>query len=272
MSKRSKIFIIIGSIILLFFLIMAIFPQIFTSYGLKQSFSVYEPASFNHILGTNDVGYDVFTELIYSSRISLVVGITSSIFSLILGIIFGVIFSLNKVLKFIGDVVGNVFLALPRLILIMVISSYINANLFNIILIISLFTWQTTAKLIANNIEHIKSKPFYESYLNLGYSKFHLAIYHIIPNLKDIIITRFLLGITSSILLESTLSFLGFGDLYQVSWGRMMNFAFNRGAIINNAYLYLISPGIMIALLSLSFYLINIGLSLKREEVTRTNL
>ncbi len=272
MSKKSLSLLISGGLLLTIFIVLALFPQWFTPYGLKERFEVYLSPSSTHILGTNDVGYDVFTELVYSTRQSLIVGVLASLFSLILGVLFGVLFSLNKYLRYIGDVLGNTFLALPRLIVIMVLVAFLNRNMWNIILVISLFTWQGTAKLVTNRIDHIKAEPYYAAGKMMGYSDFHMAIYHIIPNLKDIIITRFLLGVSSCVILESTISFLGLGDLYNVSWGTMMNFAYSRGAMLRKAFAYLLSPGFMIMLLSLSFYLIYQSFQVRKEEITDTRL
>ena len=85
-----------------------------------------------------------------------------------------------------------------------------------------------------------------------------LIITHDIPNLYDVLLSRFLLGVNSCIMMESTLSFLGFGDLYYPTWGTMINFAYKRGAFLRQAYEYLLSPGVCIMLLSLSFYLISL--------------
>ena len=84
-----------------------------------------------------------------------------------------------------------------------------------------------------------------------SYIRAHIAIYHTLPNLYDVLLSRFLLGVNSCIIMESTLSFLGFGDLYNPTWGTMINFAYNRGAFIRQAYNYLLAPGVCIMLLQL---------------------
>lgn len=84
-----------------------------------------------------------------------------------------------------------------------------------------------------------------------GYSRKHIILRHILPNLYDVLLSRFLLGVNSCIMMESTLSFLGFGDLYHPTWGTMINFAYKRGAFLRQAYAYLLSPGVCIMMLSL---------------------
>lgn len=92
-------------------------------------------------------------------------------------------------------------------------------------------------------------------------------LHHILPNLSDILLSRFLLGVNSCIMMESTLSFLGLGDLYHPTWGTMINFAYKRGAFLRQAYNYLLVPGICIMLLSLSFYFISIFFEMKTEAI-----
>lgn len=105
------------------------------------------------------------------------------------------------------------------------------------------------------------------SLLLISHDRAHIVFRHILPNLYDILISRFLLGINSCIMMESTLSFLGFGDLYHPTWGTMINFAYKRGAFMRQAYAYLLSPGVCIMLLSLSFYFISLFFEARRETI-----
>ena len=108
-------------------------------------------------------------------------------------------------------------------------------------------------------------------YLNgaiLGYSRAHIAVRHILPNLSDVLLSRFLLGVNSCIMMESTLSFLGLGDLYRPTWGTMVNFAYKRGAFLRGAYQYLLAPGVCVMLLCLAFYLISLWLTARKETIS----
>ena len=113
----------------------------------------------------------------------------------------------------------------------------------------------------------LNSQPFVENCIIQGYSRFHIFLRHILPNLYEVLISRFLLGVNSCIMMESTLSFLGFGDLYHPTWGTMINFAYKRGAFMRQAYAYLLSPGVCIMLLSLSFYFISLFFEARRETI-----
>ena len=115
-----------------------------------------------------------------------------------------------------------------------------------------------TARNVRAKVIHLNAQPFIENCMIQGYSRKHIILRHILPNLYDVLFSRFLLGVNSCIMMESTLSFLGFGDLYHPTWGTMINFAYKRGAFLRQAYAYLLSPGVCIMMLSLSFYLISL--------------
>ena len=115
----------------------------------------------------------------------------------------------------------------------------------------------------------LTEQPFIEACRVYGFSGGHIAIRHILPNLWEILLSRFLIGVNGCIMMESTLSFLGFGDLYHPTWGTMINFAYRRGAFLRQAYPYLLTPGVCIMLLSLAFYLISLYVTSERNRVQK---
>ena len=258
MKIKRLPFLIIGIILLLTFLTMAIFPQFFTSYNQKYSFEPWLPPSFSHILGTNSLGYDIFAELIYGARQTILISLTASLGSLIIGVIIGILASFDSIIGTFFNGIINIFVLLPKLLILIVFVSFLNNNNLTLIILISCFTWVSTARSIKAKLINLKKQQFIEVNRHYGFSKIHNICIHILPNLKDIIMTRLLLGITTCIMMESTLSFLGFGNLYYPTWGVMINFARNRGALVHQAYGYLIAPCLCIAFLSLSFYFISI--------------
>ena len=127
-----------------------------------------------------------------------------------------------------------------------VLATFLGSSSRNLILLIAAFSWVGTARNVRAKVIHLNAQPFIENCMIQGYSRKHIILRHILPNLYDVLLSRFLLGVNSCIMMESTLSFLGFGDLYHPTWGTMINFA------------YLLSPGVCIMMLSLSFYLISL--------------
>ena len=159
------------------------------------------------------------------------------------------------------------FVLLPRLITLIVLSAFLGTSRWHLIFLIAAFSWVGTARNVRAQVIHLNSQPFVENCIIQGYSRFHIVLRHILPNLYEVLISRFLLGVNSCIMMESTLSFLGFGDLYHPTWGTMINFAYKRGAFMRQAYPYLLMPGVCIMGLSLSFYFISLYFEARREAI-----
>lgn len=257
-----------GLILLAVFITAAFFPELFTLYGKKEMFKAWLPTSSEHLLGTNSLGYDIYTELIYGARETLLVGIASSAAALVLGTVIGALSTTKGFLGVIFNSLINVFVLLPKLITLIVLASFTGGSVRNLIILIATFSWVGVARSIRAKIIHLNAQPFIENCVIQGYSRAHIILRHIIPNLYDVLMARFLLSINSCIMMESTLSFLGFGDLYHPTWGTMINFAYKREAFIRGAYNYLLSPGMCIMLLSLAFYFISLYFEQRMKAVS----
>ena len=256
--KTRHIFLSIGCAILLVFLLAALFPSLFTSYGQKEMFLPWLSPSKAHLLGTNALGYDIFTELVYGTRQTLLVGVSSSILTMLLGCLIGTGAAGKGAVGSVLNGCINIFVLLPRLVTLIVLATFLGSSSRSLIFLIAAFGWVGTARAIRAKVMHLNAQPFVENCIIQGYRRSHIVLWHIVPNLYDVLISRFLLGVNSCIMMESTLSFLGFGDLYYPTWGTMINFAYKRGALLRQAYGYLLSPGVCIMLLSLSFYFISL--------------
>lgn len=266
---RKRLFpLLVGLLLLAFFLLTACVPALFTDYGQKEMFAKWLPLSREHLLGTNALGYDVFTELVYGARQTLFIGLTSSIITLLLGAGIGTLAAGHGIAARLADGLINIFVLLPRLITLIVLASFLGSSDRNRILLISAFSWVGVARNVKAKVQHIHAQPYLENLRIQGYDRLHITVYHVLPNLSDVLLSRFLLGVNSCILLESTLSFLGFGDLYRPTWGTMINFAYQRGAFLRGAYAYLLTPGLCILLLSLSFYLISLWFEGRSDTIS----
>ena len=267
MRTRRVIPLLLGLALLCLFLAMAAAPGLFCEYGQKEMFPKWLPCSGAHLLGTNALGYDVFTELVYGARETLVIGIVSSVISLALGTLIGTAAAAEGFPGNLADGLINVFILIPRLITLIVLAGFLGSSTLNLILLISAFSWGELARNVRAKVLHLRAQTFLESCRIQGFSRLHIALRHVIPNLSDVLLSRFLLGVNTCILLESTLSFLGFGDLYHPTWGTMINFAYRRGAFLRGAYAYLLAPGVCIMLLSLSFYFISLWIEGRKETI-----
>ena len=267
MKDRKLVPLILGLALLLFFVLMAAKPALFSDYDPKEMFPQWLPASTEHPLGTNALGYDIFTELVHGARQTLLIGLFSSVLTLLLGTLIGTFSTAKGAVGRLFNGLINIFVLLPRLVALIVLSGFFGGSTLNLILLIAAFEWVGIARNVRAAVMHLNEQPFMENCTVLGYSKLHTVIFHVIPNLSDVLLSRFLLGVNNCIMMESTLSFLGFGDLYRPTWGTMVNFAYKRGAFLRRAYAYLLTPGVCIMLLSLSFYFISLWFEGRKDLI-----
>ena len=260
MKTKRMLPLIFGVTLLAAFALMAVCPQLFTNYGHKEMFQPWAKPASAHILGTNALGY--------GTRKTMLIGIISSILTMLLGTVIGTLAAGKGILARLFNGLINVFVLLPKLITMIVLAAFVGSSQWNLILLISAFSWVGIARNVRAKVIHINGQTFIENCVIQGYSRTHIVVHHVIPNLYDVLISRFLLGVNSCIMMESTLSFLGFGDLYYPTWGTMINFAYQRGAFIRQAYSYLLTPGVCIMLLSLSFYFISLWFEGRKETIS----
>jgi len=259
--------IILGLAIIIVLTLMACIPGMFTDYGRKEMFDPWLKPCASHWLGTNALGYDVYAELIFGARQTLLVGLGSAILSMILGAIIGVLASKDGFFSKLANGLINIFVMMPKLVCLIVLSIFFGSGTINTIILISLFSWAPTARNISAKVRNLNEQIFIENLRFEGFSEVHIALYHTIPNMTDVISSRFILAINSCIMMESSLSFLGIGDTYYPSWGTMINIAYNNGAFLRSSYLYILAPGLCIMLVSLAFHLISDYIEHRKKEI-----
>jgi len=223
--------------------------------------NVLEAPSWKHLFGTDDLGRDIFSMVVYGSRVSLIVGFLAAIFSTIIGTAIGITCG---ILRGIIDAITMRFidfmLSLPYLALALAILAFLKPNIFLVVLVIVILGWVSTAKVVRAQTLTIMASPFVEAARAIGASNLHIALRHVLPNAFPVILSSLVLSVRSAILFEATLSFLGLGDPALVSWGTILFFARRAGAFILGAWWYIIPPGFMIMITVLGFTLMAIGL------------
>jgi len=145
------------------------------------------------------------------------------------------------------------FLVIPFLVLSIVLASLLGQSLWVIAFVIGITTWPGTARVVRAQVLSLKERTYIERARSLGASNWHLIKLHILPNVFPLIFANTILVVAVAILTETTLSFLGLGDPLSVSWGTMLELAFEEGAISLGAWWYLIPPGVCIVLVVLAF-------------------
>jgi peptide/nickel transport system permease protein len=264
---------IVGSVMLLIVVVVAIFaPWLAPTDPYErvdvQPEDILAPPDAQHWLGRDDAGKDVLSLLIYGARVSLVVGFTASFVSMFIGTTVGLAA---------GYYGGRVSTALMRLVdflmvipdlpLMLVIISVWGRGLWKVILVISVLYWTYTARLVRSQVLSIKERQFVLRSRALGGSNFRIITRHVLPQVLPLIIAQTVLDISASIIAESSLSFLGLGDPTVISWGMMLNFAFER-AVSRMAWWFLLPAGFAIVFVSLSIIMIGNAL----EEIVNPRL
>lgn len=265
----------VGLMMLVTMVLVAVFAPLIATYSPEElakirvtAKDILTPPDAEHILGTDDAGKDVLSQLIYGARISIIVGFSASFMSLIIGTVVGM------TAGYFGGRVDTLLMRLvdflmviPTLPLMMVIISFWGRGLDKIVMVIGLLYWTYMARLVRSQVISIKERHYVLRAKALGASDFRIILRHIFPQVLPLIIAQGVLDTSNAIIAESSLAFLGLGDPTQVSWGMMLNFAFAR-AISKEAWWFLLPPGFAIVWVSLSLVLIGTAL----EEIFNPRL
>ncbi|MDD2753992.1 MAG: ABC transporter permease [Methanothrix sp.] len=217
----------------------------------------YQSPNADHLLGTNDLGQDIFSELLHASRTSLAVGFLAAIISIVIGVSVGLLAGYYR--GWVGELLmgtTDVFLLIPGLPLMIILAAYLNPSMWNIISVIGLLWWCSTARVVHSRVLQVREMKFIESTRVLGYSDLYILHNHVLPNTKEVIYAKFSLAVASAMLAEASLSFLGLGDPLNISWGEMIHFAFTRGGFANDMWWWYLPPGLMICITVLAFVMI----------------
>jgi peptide/nickel transport system permease protein len=255
---------LIGVIVLVFFGLLAIFGPWITPYDVK----VQDPTqsmllpSKKYWLGTDGFGIDIFSELLYGARTSMLVGTVSAIIASVLGAIVGLYSGYvggwkDEVVMRLNDVV----LSIPWLVLMIIVAAFVGKiDLTGIILIIGLTGWSYTARMVRAQVLSVKERQYIERARAIGSSEMSIIRRHIFPNTFPLIFANTILTVAVSILSESTLSFLGMRPSNEVTWGTMLSFASEASAFETGRQWWIISPGLCIVTVVLGFTLLGYAL------------
>lgn len=257
---------VVGLVMLVVIVLVAVFADAVAPYNPRsyegiQSSDIYKPPSAAHWFGTDDAGKDVFSSFMYGARNSLIVGFFAAFISIFIGGTFGIVagFYGGRVENFLMRFT-DLMLVIPDLPLIVVFVALTKPSLWNIILVIGLLGWTTTARIVRSQTLAVKSRKFVLRARAIGAGNRHIIVHHILPLVMPILVVNAILVISLAILSESTLAFLGLSDPLAISWGQMLNFAFNRGAMSVGAWWALVAPGFGIVWVVLALTLLGNGL------------
>ncbi|MDQ8729132.1 ABC transporter permease [Bradyrhizobium sp. LHD-71] len=208
-------------------------------------------------MGTTNQGMDVFSQLIWGARVALMVGLISALGSVLLGTIVGLVSGYfggwtDEVMMRATDVAFGI----PFLPFAMVVISIASPSLALIIALVIFFLWRTTARVIRAQVLTLKTRPFVWAAKAAGAGHFNILFRHIAPNVLPLSFLYIAIGVQAGVMLEAALSFLGFGDVHALSWGRMLNDAFKAGAM-RTAWWWVLPPGLALSIFVMSIFVIS---------------
>ncbi|MCW5852989.1 MAG: ABC transporter permease [Anaerolineae bacterium] len=254
---------LLGLTLLTLIVVMAVGASWIAPYNPTQTVGKpLEAPSAAHWLGTNDIGQDILSELIFGARISLLIGVLSAAIALVIGTGVGLMAGyfrglVGALLMRLVDVV----LVIPFLPLMVLLAAYLGQNIWNLIAVIGLLIWARPARVIRSQVLSLAERDYVLAARAVGARDGHILIRHVLPGVFSLALAQFVLATSGSILLEAALSFLGLGDPTQKSWGTILYYAQARNAFLSGAWRWwVIPPGIMITLSVLGFALLGFAL------------
>ena len=251
-NKVAMVSVVLLAILIIAVLLAPLSP--YDPYKLDASQKL-QGISSSHWFGTDEYGRDYFTRTLYGGRVSLLVGFMSMIMTVVIGTSLGVFSGYvgGKVDMFLMSFT-DIFLALPSMLLMVILNTFLKPGLPTLIVVLSLFSWASVARITRAETMSLKERDFVVATQNLGASNFRVIIKHIIPNILGPVIVAASLSVANAILMESSLSFLGLGvQIPRASWGSMLQGA---QAHILDYPLLAVYPGVMILITVLSFNLL----------------
>ena len=250
-------FAVIGLTVILLLIIVALFAPVISPYTPSQQnvFERLQSPSLNHLFGTDDLGRDVFTRMIFGARISLAVGFISVFIILVIGTFLGIISGYyggktDYIIMRFTDIV----LCFPTFFLIILVIAFIEPNIYNVMIVIGVTSWPGLARLVRAEVLSLKEREFILVSKMMAISNIKIFFVHILPNIISPLMVYSSLAIGGAILTESALSFLGLGVQPPMpSWGQILTSGKDYSYM---AWWLSLFPGIAILVTVLAFNLV----------------
>lgn len=254
---------IIGLILITLFILIAIFAPLLSNYNRDSIdlLKIESKPTSEHLLGTDEIGRDMFTRILYGGRISLGVAICSTILQLSIGVTLGCISGFYG--KWIDNIIMRIVdtvMCFPFFVIAIAMAALLGPSVWNTILIIGLLQWTGIARIVRAEILSLKNSEFIEASRAMGFNNFEIIKNHLLPHITSPIIVNGTLSIAQGILMEAGLSFLGLGVKQPIpSWGNILSTAQNMRVLEYQWWLW-VPAGLLVFLSVLSINFIGDGL------------
>ena len=252
----------IGLCIIGFDILIAICAPLIAPHSpTATTFTPYSGPTVANWFGTTGNGQDVFSQMIYGSRITLMVGLAAGALATLVAVTMGLVAgyrpgAVDDVLSFIT----NLALVIPALPLMIILAAYLQGrSIWTIVLVVAFTSWATGARVIRSQATTLRSREYVTAAVFSGERLFRIVFREILPNMTSLVAASFFGAATAAILAEASLEFLGLGNPSTVSWGTILYFAQQQNALLTGQWVLVFAPGLAIALLAVSFTLVNFG-------------
>lgn len=245
---------ILGLVIVLFFASMALFaPYVSPFDPYERVARAFRPPSVTHLLGTNDIGQDILSELIHGAQVSLLIGFLAALAVVTIGTLLGIISGyfgglVDEILMRFCDII----LVLPNLPLMILLAAILGRQSFHVIVLaLTVTAWPGLSRMIRSATLSLKERPFVEAARALGADDSRIMLKHILPNVSPLMLSAVVYEAAGAMMAEAGLSFLGLGDPARKSWGMILHYAQVSGGWWGNqgypAWWWILPPGLCIA-------------------------
>lgn len=255
----------IGLSLLVMFALMAICsfipPLIDPMYqpmtGVDPEITKSTGPSLRHWLGTDFMGRDLLSQLLAGTRVAFLVGVSAAFMSIVLGTAIGMVAGyMGRFADTFLMRLADMIMVMPTMLVVLMLAALFGQlTIWTIVLIIALFRWPGVSRVIRAQTLSLKHRPFIEAARVAGASHTRIIFRHIMPNVLPLSFLYMTFRVTSAIIIEAALAFLGFGDPSTVSWGMMLQWVWKTGHMFKAPY-WLLPPGICISLITLAFYML----------------
>ncbi len=247
---------VVGVSILCAFLFVTVFADVISPYDpYERVGKPFEKPSTTHLLGTNDIGQDLLSEMIHGARISLGLGFVAATIAMTIGTVVGVVAGyaggiVDTILMRMVDIV----LVIPFLPLMILLAALLGPSFWNLVLVLSVIIWARPARVIRAQVLSLKERGHVVAARSTGGTVAHILFHHVIPAVLPLSLAQLILATRTTILIEASLSFLGLGDPISKSWGTILYYAQARSAFLTGAWLWwILPPGLLISAAVLGF-------------------
>ncbi len=252
----------IGIVILAADILIALLAPVLAPHSpTATTFTPYLNPNGTNWFGTTGNGQDVFSQLIYGARVSLLVGLAAGAVATLVAVTVGLISGyrpgpVDEVLSFLT----NLVLVIPGIPLMIILAAYIpKRSVWTIVLVVAFTSWATGARVIRSQASTLRNRDFITSAVFSGERLGRVVFREILPNMTSLVAGSFFGAATAAVMAEASLEFLGLGNPSTVSWGTILYYAQQQNSLLTGQWVLVFAPGLAIALLALSFTLINFG-------------